>query len=165
MPQCPQCTRDFDELPRQCPSCKTNLDLLVEYVGELQNGLQVAEHLTRSGELGPAVWAYLSVLEVDPDNPLARRQVGQVATAVRSFDRTAPGRRWIGGLRGESGNSNGSSTGVFWLQVFGLVLLVIVTFLLGFFVGRVDWQSQPTQGDNEGPPILKPKDEGLMLPQ
>jgi hypothetical protein len=45
------------------------------------------------------VWAYLSVLEVDPDNPEAGRQVGQVAAAVRHFDRTNPGRRWLNRLR------------------------------------------------------------------
>src|SRR5438270_13694672 len=93
--KCPQCTKPLPELTRTCPSCKADLDLLVEYVRNLQGGLERAERLTRAGELGPAVWEYLSVLEVDPDNPAARRQVGQVVTAVRQFDRLTPRRRWL----------------------------------------------------------------------
>ena len=38
------------------------------------------------------------MLEVDPDNPEARKQIGQVVTAVRQFDTTIPGRRWANGL-------------------------------------------------------------------
>src|SRR4051812_28231146 len=101
MPRCPQCNKPFDDLPRKCPACMADLDLLIEYVSGLQGGLQQAERLTRTGQLGPAVWAYLSVLEVEPDNPEARKQVGQVAAAVRQFDRTSPMRRWIGQQRGE----------------------------------------------------------------
>src|SRR6516165_9620805 len=95
MPQCPQCSKSFREMPRKCPSCMADLDLLVDYVDQLKVGLEQADRLTRDGELARAVWAYLAVLEVDPDNPVARRQVGQVVTAVRQFDRTAPGRRWL----------------------------------------------------------------------
>ena len=71
------------------------MSLLVDYVENLQDGLVQAEALTKPGELGEAVWAYLEVLEVDPDNATARRQVGKVATAVRQFDNAAPGRRWL----------------------------------------------------------------------
>jgi len=99
MPSCPQCNKPLAEVTRQCPTCRADLDLLVEYVSGLAGSLYRAEQLTRGGELGPAMWAYLEVLEVDPDNPEAKRQVGQVATAVRQFDRTAPGRRWAQGLR------------------------------------------------------------------
>src|SRR2546425_10143605 len=98
MLQCPQCTKPLRELVRRCPTCQADLDLLVDYVSHMQGGLERAENLTRAGELGQAVWAYLEVLEVDPGNPAARRQVGQVATAVRTFDMTAPGRRWGQGL-------------------------------------------------------------------
>jgi len=98
MLQCPQCTKPLRELARRCPTCQADLELLVDYVGHLQGGLERAENLTRAGELGEAVWAYLAVLEVDPDNPAARRQVGQVATAVRQFDHVTPGRRWANGL-------------------------------------------------------------------
>ena len=94
MLQCPQCTKPLRELVRRCPTCQADLDLLVDYVSHLQGGLERAENLTRAGELSQAVWAYLEVLEVDPDNATARRQVGQVAAAVRQFDHAAPGRRW-----------------------------------------------------------------------
>jgi hypothetical protein len=93
--KCPQCNKVLPELTRKCSYCKADLDLLVEYVGNLQTGLDRAGRLTRAGELGQAIWEYLAVLEVDPDNPVARRQVGQVATAVRQFDQVAPSRRWL----------------------------------------------------------------------
>src|SRR4051812_13283843 len=98
MLQCPQCTKPLRELLRRCPSCQADLDLLVDYASNLQGGLQRAENLTRAGELDKAVWAYLEVLEVDPDNPAARRQVSQVVTAVRQFDQVIPGRRWANNL-------------------------------------------------------------------
>src|SRR6516165_7093535 len=96
---CPMCKKTLRQLARQCPTCRSDLSLLVDYVEHLDGGLRQAEALTRAGELGEAVWAYLQVLEVDPDNPEARRQVGEVAAAVRQFDRAAPGRRWLKRLR------------------------------------------------------------------
>src|SRR5438128_759978 len=86
MPQCPQCKKQLRELVRRCPTCQADLDLLVDYVSHLNGGLERAENLTRAGELGQAFWAYLEVLEVDPDNTPAKKQVGQVVTAVRQFD-------------------------------------------------------------------------------
>jgi hypothetical protein len=86
---------------RKCRRCQTDLSLLSDYVSHLREGLTQAETRTRAGELGEAVWAYLSVLEVDPDNTTARRQVGKVVTAVRQFDQTAPGRRWLRSLHKE----------------------------------------------------------------
>src|SRR5215471_4186888 len=91
---CPMCKKKLRGLEKECLNCRTDVSLLVHYVEDLRDGLARAEELTRAGELGEAVWAYLAVLEVDPDNLTARRQVGQVATAVRQFDQTAPGRRW-----------------------------------------------------------------------
>ncbi len=98
MPNCPQCTKPLREFTRRCPSCQADLDLLVDYVGHLQGGLERAENLVKAGDLGQAIWAYLEVLEVDPDNPTARRQISQVVTAVRQFDTVMPGRRWSNGL-------------------------------------------------------------------
>jgi len=98
MPNCPQCTKPLREITRRCPSCQADLDLLVDYVSHLQGGLERAENLVKAGDLGQAVWAYLEVLEVDPDNPTARKQVSQVVTAVRQFDTVMPGRRWANGL-------------------------------------------------------------------
>ena len=89
MLQCPQCTKPLRELVRRCPTCQADLDLLVDYVSHLQGGLDRAENLVRAGELGQAVWAYLEVLEVDPDNATARRQVSQVVTAVRRAEQVA----------------------------------------------------------------------------
>src|ERR1700686_5015309 len=99
MPNCPQCTKPLREITRRCPSCQADLDLLVDYVSHLQGGLERAENLTRAGELGQAVWTYLEVLEVDPDNATARHKVRQVVAAVRQFDRSAPGRRWLERMR------------------------------------------------------------------
>jgi hypothetical protein len=137
MPQCPQCNKPLVSLSRQCPSCRADLDLLVEYVNGLQSSLYRAEQLTRTGELGQAMWAYLEVLEVDPDNVAARQQVGQITTAVRQFDRTAPGRRWLNGGAGEGGPSA-------WLKGPMLALVVLFAFTLGFLVGRSLGPEGPT---------------------
>jgi hypothetical protein len=93
------CKKSVPETARFCPRCSTDLSLLSDYVNHLQVGLERADELTRQGQLGEAVWAYLEVLEVDPENATARKQVGSVATAVRQFDRAAPGRRWLEKLR------------------------------------------------------------------
>ena len=98
MPNCPQCTKPLREITRRCPSCQADLDLLVDYVSHLQGGLERADNLVKAGELGQAIWAYLEVLEVDPDNPTARKQIATVVTAVRQFDTIMPGRRWANNL-------------------------------------------------------------------
>jgi hypothetical protein len=131
MPRCPQCNKNLVEITPRCPSCQADLSLLVDYVGNLQSGLNRAEDLTRAGELGKAMWAYLEVLEVDPDNPAARRQVGQVATAVRQFDVTVPGRRWAQGL-GPLPEGADVKT---WLRIGLGVVLMMLAFGLGFLVG------------------------------
>src|SRR5437588_739450 len=105
MPACPQCSKPLRELVRRCPSCQADLDLLVDYVSHLRVGLERAEDLTKAGELGQAMWAYLEILEVDPDNAAAKKQVSQVATAVRQFDSAAPGRPWPGRPPGNECNN------------------------------------------------------------
>lgn len=138
---CPMCKKAIPEPERRCRSCQTDVSLLVDYVEGLQDGLARAEALTRQGDLGEAVWAYLEVLEVDPDNAAARRQVGQVAAAVRQFDRAAPGRRWRKRLEkrarfrrlvsswGEEGRTPGLLAVVAW------AVLVVAALLVGYGVG------------------------------
>jgi hypothetical protein len=151
MPQCPQCTKPLTELSRECPHCRADLDLLVAYVSGLQSGLEKAEALTRAGELDQAVWAYLSVLEVDPDNPTARRQVSRVATAVRQFDRTAPGRRWLARLRGEDDEG-----GPVWLAWLLRAVLVLVLVGGAFLLGHA-WGTRTGDGGNapDPPPTIE----------
>ncbi len=155
MPRCPQCQKPLAEITRRCPSCRADLDLLVDYVSHLEGGLQRAENLVRAGELSQAVWAYLEVLEVDPDNALARKQVGQVATAVRQFDRTAPGRRWLSQMRSGVGDTD---TGMFlrWLRVVLVLALVVFAFLFGLSVGTSQLDSTDTPVDKK-PPTLSGK--------
>jgi hypothetical protein len=157
MLQCPQCTKPLRELARRCPSCQADLELLVDYVGNLQGGIERAEGLTRAGELGEAVWAYLAVLEVDPDNAAARRQVGQVATAVRQFDHVTPGRRWVNNLPQLPGSKP-------WLPVWARWLLVAMAVLIGFGAGflfgryPIEWSNT---NDDAPKPEFKPLDNSL----
>jgi len=145
--RCPQCNKEQTELSPRCGSCQADLALLVDYVSHLQGGLERADNLTRAGELGQSVWAYLEVLEVDPDNATARRQVGQVATAVRQFDQTAPGRRWLGRMRGEGDG---------WRNYAMVALLAIgigvIAFSVGYGVGGwTPTEEEPTITMPEGP--------------
>lgn len=138
---CPMCKKSVRLTNRECPTCRTDLSLLVEYVDQLEDGLAKAEALTRAGELGEAVWAYLAVLEVDPDNAEAKRQVGQVAAAVRQFDRIALGRRWLDKLHrrarfrhwAESWGGNGQGT--FWVAFVVGTTLVLAALALGWMMG------------------------------
>jgi hypothetical protein len=138
---CPMCKKSLDGLVRECPRCRTDLSLLVDYTHHLQDGLTRAAALTRQGELGEAVWAYLTVLEVDPDHPEARRQVGRVATAVRQFDRAAPGRRWLKRLRRRARfrqwihGRQDDGTSINWMGLLFGVVLLAAAFVLGFELG------------------------------
>jgi hypothetical protein len=131
---CPMCKNGLRSLERECPRCRADLSLLVDYADHLDVGLARAEERTRAGDLAGAVWAYLEVLEVDPDNPEAKRQVGRVATVVRQFDRTAPGRRWLNRLRQAAARPAGWGlpAAVLW---GAWVLTVLAALLLGFALG------------------------------
>jgi len=83
---CPMCQKALAEATRQCSRCRADLSLLVDYMSSLDEHLDKAESALKAGELGDAVWAYLNVLETDPEHAVARRQVSKVATAVRQFD-------------------------------------------------------------------------------
>jgi hypothetical protein len=138
---CPMCKKTVAGLDRRCRTCQTDLSLLVDYVEGLDVGLARAEAHTRAGHLGDAVWAYLEVLEVDPDNATARRQVGQVGAAVRQFDRAAPGRRWRRRLQKQTRfrrlvaawHSGEGPPG--WLLGLAGVVLVAAALVLGYFLG------------------------------
>lgn len=141
----PTCKKGLPRLENQCPHCRTDLTLLVDFIAHLQDGLARAESLTREGELGEAVWAYLEVLEVDPDNPKARHQVGQVATAIRQFDELTPSRRWLDRLRRQARFrewlEGGSPLGCLGLGL--AILLALGALGFGYWWGFQAAQRQP----------------------
>jgi hypothetical protein len=155
------CKKKLRDMEKTCGNCRTDVSLLVDYVENLREGLVRAEQHTRSGELGDAVWEYLGVLEIDPDNATARRQVGKVATAVRQFDQTAPGRRWFKRLQkqnrfrrwmaslSEEGNMSGWLNNLFWF------ILVLSALMIGYVIGQ--------QGSKPPPPADNPTQEAKSL--
>jgi hypothetical protein len=157
---CPMCKKTLPESTQQCPRCSTDLSLLTDYVEHLHDGVARADDLTRQGQLGEAVWAYLEVLEVDPDNAVARRQVGRVATVVREFDRAAPGRRWLKRLGQEARFRHWlytrlglrlSSAWIFWLVILvGLILFFGLGFFFGFRSGRFHAEEEAKNTGNSG---------------
>jgi hypothetical protein len=153
MIKCPMCQVLLADDARKCKKCQTDLALLADYVTHLRDGLAQAEQFTKEGELGEAVWAYLSVLEVDPDNTTARRQVGKVATAVRQFDQTAPGRRWLKSLRKETrwqrarADRLGDDGAGFWSWAL-LFLLYFGSVIGAYFYG---FHSAKASADREPP--------------
>ena len=156
MPNCPQCTKPLRDFARRCPSCQADLDLLVDYVSHLQGGLERAENLVKAGELGQAIWAYLEVLEVDPDNPQARKQIGVIVTAVRQFDTVMPGRRWANGLPPLVPAS--ARPWWHWAILGGAVVLALV---IGIAIGKAPYEfAWP-----EMPAEFKRPDEGRMGPR
>jgi hypothetical protein len=146
------CEKAVPERDKVCGKCGTDVSLLVNYVDDLEVGLRQADSFTRRGELGDAVWKYLEVLEMDPDNAQARRQVGRVATAVRQFDEKAPGRRWFKKLQKQNrwrrfmsnmnsdGDMGGWLTNVFW------IILVLSALVFGYLLGA----SQPAHTGDGG---------------
>jgi hypothetical protein len=138
---CPMCKKKLRGLEKECGNCRTDVSLLVDYVEQLRLGVAQAEKLTRAGELGDAVWAYLSVLEVDPDNADARRQVGKVVTAVRQFDQTSPQRRWNRQIQKETRfrrwltRANEEGELARWMAGCMWFLLVLGAVMLGYVFG------------------------------
>jgi uncharacterized protein YbaR (Trm112 family) len=146
---CPMCKKPLRAMTRECPTCRTDLSLLTDYAGALQDGLARAESLTREGDLGEAVWTYLGILEVDPDCPAAQRQVGQVAAAVRQFDQITHGRRWFQRVRGRAlfGEESG------WFSVIVWVALVLAALLVGYWIGH---RTSPVE--TEKPPATESRE-------
>jgi hypothetical protein len=141
---CPMCKKALAEWTSECPRCRTDVSILVDYVSHLRDGLVRADRLTREGDLAEAVWAYLEVLEVDPDNVIARGQVNRVAAAVRQFDRVAIGRRWLDRLRRQArfrrwlSAWQNQSEGASWWNSVVVGLLVLAVFLFGYWMGQRD---------------------------
>src|SRR5262249_33517991 len=162
----PTCGKKLATLERECPRCRTDLSLLVDYVDHLQDGLARAEALTRAGELGEAGWAYLGVLEVDPDNAAARRQGGQVVTALRPFDGATPGRRWLRKVRRQARfrawvHSLGAEEAASWFGTIVWVLVVFGALVLGYTLGATPASREPPPGDEKklpAPPDEKNRD-------
>lgn len=149
MPQCPMCNKTLRELTRKCPTCQADLDLLVDYSSFLSGGLQRAENLTRAGELAQAIVAYLEVLEIDPDNPAARRQIGRMVTAVRQFDQASP----VHQMNNPSPNGKPQKTP--WDPQFLRTLIfggmITFVFVLGLLLGFALAGGTGQGGANEGP--------------
>ena len=125
-------------------------------MGHLHGGLQRAENLVRAGELGQAIWAYLEVLEVDPDNPTALcKQVSQIVTAVRQFDAVTPGRRWADGL-----DPNLPRPKRPWWEWLVLGSAVCVAFGLGILAANIELPELPTIDF----PVLH-KDQQMLKPR
>jgi hypothetical protein len=159
---CPMCKKVTQAGEPRCPRCDTDVSLLHNYVNHLRQGLDEADKLTRAGELGDAVWAYLEVLEIDPDNATARRQVGKVATAVRQFDEMAPGRRWLRRLKSQTRfrrwvsrmqEDEGDLAG--WLSSLFWILLVLAALVLGYALGQPHATPPTTK-----PPTTQPTSQG-----
>jgi hypothetical protein len=155
------CKKRLDGVEKECSKCRADVSLLVHYVENLQEGLARADAFAKQGELGEAVWAYLEVLEVDPDNTTARRQVGQVVTAVRQFDKAAPGRRWLAQLQRKTrvrrwmsnlkqdGDAAGWLSGVIWFAI------VLGALILGYFLGSHQFHPTTT-APTTTPPTAAP---------
>lgn len=86
MVTCPNCKKDLVAGTITCSRCKADLGLLVHYMNDVEQHLGKAESALQAGDLGEATWAYLQILELDPENATAKRQISKVATAIRQFD-------------------------------------------------------------------------------
>lgn len=154
MPACPMCNKPLRELTRKCPSCQADLDLLVDYGSFLSGGLQRAENLVKAGDLPQAIWAYLEVLEVDPDNPAARKQIGQIVTAVRQFDQQSPLRRM--GHPSDNGAAEKKALNPQTVRTLAFGIVIAVVFTLGLLFGFMLSNPRPTTDDppDKPPPAL-----------
>src|SRR5258707_12481600 len=83
---CPMCKKALEPRASPCSRCRADLTLLVDFMSNLDEHLNKADAAIKAGEIGEAVWAYLNVLETEPDHPVAKKQVLKVATAIRQFD-------------------------------------------------------------------------------
>lgn len=135
MPACPMCNKPLRELTRKCPTCQADLDLLVDFSSGLKGNLQRAETLTRNGELAQAVWTYLEVLDVDPENTAARTQIGKIVSAVRHFDTQSPLRKMADPAKVIKDAQKGISPQTVRAMMFGGIFTIV--FALGVILGFV----------------------------
>jgi hypothetical protein len=162
MLKCPMCEKNVPEHEKTCGKCGTDVSLLVNYIDDLREGLDQARALTRRGELADAVWKYLEVLEVDPDNTEARRQVGRVATAVRQFDEKAPGRRWFKKLEKRNrwrrwlNSLGGDGEGTAWITTSLWIMLVVAALCFGYVMGTQPTKPDDKDKDKDKPAALEP---------
>lgn len=120
---CPMCKKQLEPAATPCPRCRTDLNMLVDYMNNLDEHLQKAEAAVKAGEIGDAVWAYLNVLETDPEHPVARRQVTKVATAIRQFDEAK-----------RTGRNTAMMIGA--VIAVAVILLIGGAFAGGYFLGH-----------------------------
>jgi hypothetical protein len=59
---CPLCKKPIKTLVRECPTCRTDLSLLADFMTQVEAGLRRAEEHARAGRLGDAMWAAAVVL-------------------------------------------------------------------------------------------------------
>lgn len=136
---CPMCKKQLPRVEKECSTCRADLSLLVDLIYHVSHGLERADELARSGQLSEAVWAYLEVLEVDPENGEAKQKVGRVVSAVRHFDRMAS-RQWMKKMRRQERfrrmlTSHEDREVKGWTNLIW-VLLVIAAFTAGWFFGK-----------------------------
>jgi hypothetical protein len=98
------------------------------------------------------------VLDVDPDNATARKQVSQVVTAVRQFDHLTPGRRWTNNLPPLPAAKPAWAS---WLRWALVGTAVVLAFSAGFLFGRfpIEWG-----GNEETPPEIQKQDNTTLGP-
>lgn len=150
---CPMCKKELADDTATCPRCRADLSLLVGHQTFLKEGLSRADEWTRKGDLAEAVWAYLEVLEAEPFEPTARRQVGRVAAAVRHFDRLSALR--YGGPRGAGG----------WLGLLVVLVAGLGLLLGGFVVGVEVGRRAPTPPPPNRPAEQNPEPEVIPAPR
>ena len=112
---CPQCKIELTGRPSQCPRCRTDLSLLADLMSEVEILRTKAHDAKSSGKIGPAIEAYLQMLEIDPTDAEAREAVGESVRAIRTV------------LKLET---KSRSRAVWWWVAIGIAAT------LGIFIGR-----------------------------
>ncbi len=115
--RCPQCKTELTARPAQCPRCKADLSLLADLIGQVESLRARATQAKSAGQIGPAIEAYLQMLEIDPTDAEAKEAVGQSVRAIRTVLKLEP--HWL--------------TGISWL----LAMVIATSVLLGYYAALV----------------------------